>query len=76
MSSIIDPDWSRIPLTPEERERKKWMIEELGMDETKCSECGSLTREGICLNACHLSTRSRARFNDLMSKTVERMDNE
>ncbi len=38
-------------------------------DEDKfCQKCGAhLAASGICLNACHLSAASRARFNALFS---------
>lgn len=39
-------------------------------DEEKfCPSCGAhLSASGICLNACHLSSESRARFNSLFKK--------
>jgi len=39
-----------------------------------CPECGAhLGSSGICLNACHLSAASMARFTDLMRQSAARV---
>lgn len=41
--------------------------EKFGFDAELCPTCNANLHGGICLNACHLSKKSRQRFSELMA---------
>lgn len=45
--------------------------EEMGYDDKLCPACGAHLHNGICLNACHLTKRSREKFGQLMKQMME-----
>ena len=54
----IDPDF----------EGSIW--QELGYDPELCSTCGAHLHGGICLNVCHLSESSQAKFSFLIGEIL------
>jgi hypothetical protein len=47
--------------------------QKLGYEARLCPVCGAHLHEGICLNACHLSTSARERFVSLMREAAIRV---
>ena len=41
------------------------IFQKLGFEDKLCPTCGANLRNGICLNACHLSEAARKRFANL-----------
>ena len=67
---MIDPNW--LDATKKQDPEFAGSIhEELGFDDVLCPTCGAHLRNGICLNACHLTRRSQQRFSDIMQKASE-----
>jgi len=67
---MIDLNWLNVT---KERDPKfaGSIHEELGFDDILCPTCGAHLRGGICLNACHLTTRSRRRFAKAIRRASE-----
>lgn len=64
---LLDPDWQPRQLTPEEhKERDPLAI----FDAAECPTCKALIKDGICLNACHLSAAAQSRFHQFMRGPV------
>lgn len=60
----IDHTWAAVPVDEDEWQAKGGAA--LDLDKTKCPVCDALTKNGICLNTCHLSAYGRARFRQMM----------
>lgn len=61
--------WHAIPLTDEEFAASYGPA--LEMDKAKCSVCDALLKGGICLNACHLGSVGKRRFQDHLISFAE-----
>lgn len=56
--------WKPVPINKEEHEERDF----LGIfDAAECPDCKALVKNGICLNACHLSGGSYRRFLQTMN---------
>ena len=70
---MIDQNW--LNTTKEQDPNFAGSIhEKLGFDNAICPTCGTHLRNGICLNACHLTPRSRQRFSEAIRKATEAND--
>jgi len=66
----IDPEWLSAD-KPIDQDFAGSIWEELGYSSLLCPTCGAHLHDGICLNACHLTKKSRDRFNQIMEQVVE-----
>lgn len=68
--AILDQEWREAEkeIAPD---FKGSLMEQLGFDDKLCPTCNANLKNGICLNACHLSKDARERFARLMNKLVQ-----
>lgn len=67
---ILDPAWEAAEKKTDP-DFEGSLEQKVGFDNLLCPTCGAHLKDGICLNACHLSKASRDRFNALMKAIGE-----
>ena len=68
--SFFNPDWKEVECGDCKYSGDHYVlfVQQMGFSGKLCSICHSHTRNGICLNACHLSKRLQEKFANEMKK--------
>jgi hypothetical protein len=67
---MLNKDWHAAE-KKEDPDFEDSLWELLGYDNLLCPTCNAHLHGGICLNACHLSSESRARFATIMTEVAD-----